>query len=261
MSSSYDNNGQYSRHSILRYEKIFGVGFVSSGGAEVTEAFCDRLELPKGSRILDIGSGLGGAAFYLARKFDAEVIGVDLSETMMEIAQERADEQGIDKLSFRLGDIREMTFEAGSFDLVWSRDSLLHIPEKKELFEQVYGWLKPGGQVMFSDYSQSAEQHSEAFRSYVEKSGYDLHDVESYAGLIKAAGFREVIVEDWTKMFVDVLRRERAKLRDNQETFLSDFSQEDLDYLDKRWEQKIQFCLSDDMRVGLWHARRGKNEA
>ncbi len=256
MASEYNNNGQYSRHSILRYEKIFGDGFVSSGGADVTYSFCDRLELPKGAKILDIGSGLGGAAFYLADKFDATVIGIDLSPVMVEIASERAKEKGYERVTFQLGDIRKLEFEPESFDLIWSRDSLLHIPEKKELFPRLHGWLKKGGQVMFSDYAQSKPPHSPEFTEYVQKSGYDLMDLKTYSQLIKDAGFPEVIVDDWTDYFVETLRREQKNLIDNRDKFLADFSQEDLDYLYDRWERKIGYCQAGDMKVGLWHARK-----
>src|SRR3954453_13873674 len=90
--SQYDNNGQYSRRGILRYEKIFGDGYVSTGGPETTRHLCSQLEgqLRPGVRVLDVGSGIGGAAFHLAREYGASVTGVDLSPVMVDIAQERA---------------------------------------------------------------------------------------------------------------------------------------------------------------------------
>ena len=67
---TYDNHGQYSRTGILRYEKIFGHGYVSTGGPETTEYLCSKLgaRLRPGVRVLDVGSGIGGAAFHLARR-------------------------------------------------------------------------------------------------------------------------------------------------------------------------------------------------
>src|SRR3954467_13695951 len=70
----FDNNGQYSRASILRYEKIFGEHYISTGGAETTDNLCKRLgsSLRPGVRVLDVGSGIGGAAFHLARTYGAK---------------------------------------------------------------------------------------------------------------------------------------------------------------------------------------------
>ena len=65
----FDNHGQYSRTSILRYEMIFGAGYISTGGAATTDDLCARLgpSLRPGARVLDVGSGIGGAAFHLAK--------------------------------------------------------------------------------------------------------------------------------------------------------------------------------------------------
>src|SRR5690349_12865995 len=108
---SYDNNGQYSRAGILRYEKIFGDGYVSTGGPETTDYLCSKLgdRLYPGVRVLDVGSGIGGAAFHLARRYGARVTGIDLATEMVALAQERADDaRDRHAVSFLLGDILEV---------------------------------------------------------------------------------------------------------------------------------------------------------
>src|SRR4051812_19341954 len=107
-SASYDNNGQYSRTGILRYEKIFGDDYVSTGGPETTADLCARLgdALRPGVRVLDVGSGIGGAAFHLARNYGAVVTGLDLSKEMVDIALERSQRADVPKtVTFLLGDI------------------------------------------------------------------------------------------------------------------------------------------------------------
>ena len=62
-------SGQYSRTGILRYEMIFGEHYISTGGHATTDDLCARLgsSLRPGVRVLDVGSGIGGAAFHLAK--------------------------------------------------------------------------------------------------------------------------------------------------------------------------------------------------
>ncbi|XP_033625910.1 phosphoethanolamine N-methyltransferase-like isoform X2 [Asterias rubens] len=60
------DNQQYTRDGILRYEKIFGDGYVSTGGARTTEGFVAMLDLKPGLRVLDVGAGIGGGDFYMA---------------------------------------------------------------------------------------------------------------------------------------------------------------------------------------------------
>jgi len=259
MSSSVATSAQYTRHSILRYEKIFGEGFVSTGGTKVTASFCDDIDFTPGFKVLDIGSGLGGAAFYMADKYGASVEGIDISPVMLEIANERAQEKGYNEVRFKLDDIRTMAYEPSSFDLVWSRDTLLHIPEKQELFEKVHNWLGDGGQVMITDYARNTGGLSNNFQQYVSQSGYDLHDLEGYGELFKKAGFQEVIVEDWTEEFMNTLKLECEQLQKNREHFLDVFTESDLDYLLERWQRKIVFCEQGDMKAGKWRARSRKS--
>ena len=75
---------QYSKNGILRYEQVFGVDYVSVGGETTTEKFCeehlhDVLEHER-NKVLDIGCGIGGSAFYMARNYGVDVYGIDLSQ-------------------------------------------------------------------------------------------------------------------------------------------------------------------------------------
>src|SRR5690349_9228739 len=155
-SSSYDNNGQYSRTGILRYEKIFGTGYVSTGGPETTADLCSKLgaALRPGVRVLDVGSGIGGAAFHLARNYGAVVTGIDLSPEMVKIAQERIGKSGAESaVTFLLADVLTAPFE-DRFDVIWSRDALMHIPDKPRLFKRLHDLLVPGGRLVITDYAR-----------------------------------------------------------------------------------------------------------
>ena len=69
-----------------RYEKIFGPTYVSTGGQATTTKFCNDMELSEDKKVLDIGCGIGGSAFYMARKYGCLVNGIDLSTNMINIA-------------------------------------------------------------------------------------------------------------------------------------------------------------------------------
>jgi phosphoethanolamine N-methyltransferase len=255
---TYDNNGQYSRTGILRYEKIFGDGYVSTGGPETTEYLCTKLgdALRPGVRVLDVGSGIGGAAFYLAREFGAVVTGIDLSSEMVAIAQERGRRSGLaESVTFLLGDILETPFE-GTFDVLWSRDALMHIPDKPRLFARLYDLTTPGGRLVITDYARGTSASSPAFRDYAEQTGYHLTDPASYGKLLEDAGYTDVVVEDATERFVDILRRESERLTACRGDFLASFTEEDLNYLLERWAMKVRFCQAGDMKWGIYQASR-----
>jgi phosphoethanolamine N-methyltransferase len=254
---AYDNNGQYSRSGILRYEKIFGHGYISTGGHETTLYLCAKLGvLRPQARVLDVGSGIGGAAIFLAQNYGATVVGVDLSPEMTAIAHERAQESHApDSVSFFLADVLEMPFD-GKFDLIWSRDALMHIPDKPRLFARLFDLLNPGGRLIITDYARGKTPASAAFEQYIDKTGYHVVEPAQYGRLLEGAGFRNVAVEDATSRFVNILGRESRHLVANRAEFLGSFSDSDLNYLVERWAMKERFCASGDMKWGIYLATR-----
>merc|ERR1712198_108978 len=124
------DQNQYTRKGILRYEKIFGRTYVSVGGETTTKDFVDMLDLKPNMRVLDIGCGTGGSAFYMAREHGVNVLGIDLSKNMLEIANDHkmSMEPKVQTLvNFCYMDATKVSFEPETFDVVYSRDAIMHI--------------------------------------------------------------------------------------------------------------------------------------
>ena len=257
-SSTYDNQGQYTRAGILRYEKVFGHGYVSTGGHETTEYLCSKLgdSLRPGVRVLDVGSGIGGAMFHLARAYGAIVTGVDLAPEMIKLASERAEElDAPSTVTSILGDVLTHPFD-GKFGIVWSRDALMHIPDKPRLFSHLLGLTEPGGRLVITDYAKGVGEGSPEFRAYIASTGYHVVDPASYGKFLEGAGYVDVVVEDATDRFVAILEREIAYLDANRADFLQSFSEKDLNYLVDRWKMKVGFCQAGDMKWGIYLATK-----
>jgi phosphoethanolamine N-methyltransferase len=254
----FDNQGQYSRTGILRYEMIFGEHYVSTGGPTTTADLCTRLggALRPGVRVLDVGSGIGGAAFHLARAFGAKVTGIDLAEEMVTIALERASQLGIsDSVKFLLDDVMDASF-AEPFDIIWSRDALMHIPDKPKLFSRLFALMAPGGKLVITDYARGKPPGSTEFETYITKTGYHVIEPGEYGRLLEEAGFVDVVVDDATDRFIDILEREADTLAIKRAEFLALFSEADLNYLVERWAMKVRFCKAGDMKWGIYLASK-----
>jgi phosphoethanolamine N-methyltransferase len=254
----YDNNGQYSRTGILRYEKIFGAGYISTGGPETTDYLCAKLgpALRPGVRVLDVGSGIGGAAFHLAKSYGAKVTGIDLAPEMVAIGLERAREWGAPRdVHFIVGDVLEQPFDE-PFDIVWSRDALMHIPDKPRLFKRLFELLAPGGKVVITDYARGKAPGTPEFEAYIQSTGYHVVEPAQYGKLLEGAGFINVDVEDATGKFIDIMKREAQRLEAGRDEFVSLFSEKDLNYLIGRWAMKDGFCRAGDMKWGIYLATK-----
>lgn len=249
------DNVQYKSSGILRYERVFGPGFVSTGGIDTTREFVGKLDLQPGQKVLDVGCGIGGGDFYMAEKYDVHVVGIDLSINMVSLALERA--IGLRcSVEFEVADCTKKTYPDGSFDVIYSRDTILHIQDKPALFKSFYKWLKPGGTVLISDYCKRAGPPSDDFAKYIKQRGYDLHDVEAYGQMLKDAGFDEVIAEDRTHQFINVLQKELELVEKDMEAFICDFSEEDYNDIVGGWKAKLLRSSSGEQRWGLFIAKK-----
>ncbi|GFQ07279.1 phosphoethanolamine n-methyltransferase [Phtheirospermum japonicum] len=249
------DNVQYKCNGILRYERVFGQGYVSTGGLDTTKEFVAKLDLKPGQKVLDVGCGIGGGDFYMADKYDVHVVAIDLSINMISFALERA--IGLKcAVEFEVADCTKKEYPDGSFDVIYSRDTILHIHDKPALFRSFYKWLKPGGKVLISDYCRNAGSPSAEFSEYIKQRGYDLHDVEAYGQMLRDAGFDEVVAEDRTDQFIKVLEKELDAVEKDKESFISDFSEEDYNEIVGGWKSKLVRSSSGEQRWGLFIAKK-----
>ncbi|KAJ0049545.1 hypothetical protein Pint_17048 [Pistacia integerrima] len=242
------DNVQYKLNGILRYERVFGQ-------AETTKEFVAKLDLKPGQKALDVGCGIGGGDFYMADKFDVDVVGIDLSVNMISFAIERA--IGLKcSVEFEFADCTKKEYPDNTFDVIYSRDTILHIQDKPALFRSFFRWLKPGGKVLISDYCKSSGTPSSEFAEYIKQRGYDLHDVKAYGHMLWDAGFVDVIAEDRTDQFIKVLQRELDTVGKDKDAFISDFSQEDYNAIVGGWKAKLLRSSSGEQRWGLFIAKK-----
>ncbi len=107
----------------------------------------------EGDVVLDLGSGAGFDCFLAAKKVSASgrVIGVDITEEMINKAESLAAKYGVDNVAFRLGDIENLPVESGSIDIVISNCVINLAPDKSKVFSEAYRVLRDGGRMYVSD--------------------------------------------------------------------------------------------------------------
>ncbi|XP_047492046.1 uncharacterized protein LOC125041253 [Penaeus chinensis] len=156
---------RYSRSFILRLEWLLGHTWLSTGGESTTKEFCQRLGLRPGQRVLDVGCGSGGSPFFMSRLYGVHVHGVDISSNMIDLAVQRQThlQRSLRKrVHFELGDIMDADYGDCSFDVIYSRNSILHVAKKDKLFANLFRWLKPGGILFVTDYCAKSTPPSES---------------------------------------------------------------------------------------------------
>jgi SAM-dependent methyltransferase len=126
------------------------------GAFAVLEAIARAVEeygaAKAGARVLDVGSGLGGPARYLADRHGANVTGVDLLPLRVEIAEALSQRTGMSgRTSFQVADATALPFSDGAFSEVWMLDASIHVREKSKLFAELARVLAKGGLLVLHD--------------------------------------------------------------------------------------------------------------
>lgn len=121
-------------------------------GLEATEEIADSLDIAAGDHVLDVGSGIGGPARYMAQRFDCRVTGIDLTAEFCEVARHLTRLLGLEeRVRFELGNALAMPFGDASFEGAYSMNVSMNIADKDAFYREVRRVLKPGGWLMLSE--------------------------------------------------------------------------------------------------------------
>jgi len=157
-------------------------------------------ELKEGEIVLDLGSGGGIDVFLAANKVGktGKVIGVDMTDEMVETATKNAKEGEYENVEFKLGEIENLPIDDNSIDVIISNCVINLTPDKLSAYKEAFRVLKPGGRILVSDIVTEGELPEEIIRSFQAWSDCVAGALEKqeYLDTIKKAGFDDVeIVE------------------------------------------------------------------
>ncbi len=121
-------------------------------GRVATRDLAEFAALRPGTRVLDVGSGLGGPARFLASECGCDVTGVDLMVDFCAVANELSRRTGLsERTRFQSGNALELPFDDGAFDCVWTIQVQMNIADKPRFYGEIARVLRSGGRLVFQD--------------------------------------------------------------------------------------------------------------
>lgn len=211
-----DGDIHYDNMTIQFLGDLWGDGFMSPGGPNEAKRVVEGLDL-SGKTVLDIGCGSGAIAVLLASELGAaKVVGIDVEAPVCESARVRAEAAGLENNI----DIRQVVpgpfpFEDESFDVVFSKDSIIHIPDKEALCLDVFRVLRPGGWFAGSDWLISHDNApSPEMQAYIdaEDIGFAMASPDRYRNAMADAGFADVSLRNRNSWYREIARDELVRL-------------------------------------------------
>ena len=155
-----------------------------------------------------------------------------------------------------MDDATTMSYPENFYDVVYSRDTILHIQDKLNLFKLFENCLKPGGKLVITDYCCGDGKHSQEFQKYVEQRGYHLMTVSEYGTTLENAGFANVGAVDNSKYFQEVLDKELKDFTNIKDEIVAEYSMDDFAYICNGWNDKMQRVGSGEQVWGYFTARK-----
>jgi phosphoethanolamine N-methyltransferase len=205
----------YPPKMIAMLEAIWGEGFLSPGGAGEVARVIGGHDL-SGCKVLDIGCGAGGIDIALVARHGAGyVTGIDVEDPVLERARALVAAAG---LGGRIGLVKvapgPLPFPPGTFDVVFSKDSIVHIPDKAALMAEVFRVLRPGGWFLASDWLVGTETLSPQMAAYIAAEGLDfgMATPARYRAAMEQAGFEAIETRSRNAWYRDQARVELARL-------------------------------------------------
>ncbi|HXB23373.1 MAG TPA: class I SAM-dependent methyltransferase [Gemmatimonadaceae bacterium] len=200
----------------LTAEKLAAFDQFHVGGLAATAELAKRARITRGMHVLDAGSGLGGPSRFLAETIGCHITGVDLTPAYVAVATLLADRAGLsDTVSYRVGNIVELPFEDGSFDVVWSQHVVMNIPARVPLYRELRRVLKTGGTFAFYDPylpdTGGAPLYPVPWAETASSS--TLLTKQTTIAALEDAGFRMLAFDDITPIGVEWIARQQEQMR------------------------------------------------
>jgi sarcosine/dimethylglycine N-methyltransferase len=183
----------------LSFERLVQLDQFHTRGLAATADLARMAKIKSGDCVLDVGSGVGGPARFIAATYGCEVVGIDLSEPFTEAARYLTERTGqAEKVRFETGNALELPFEKDCFDAVFLQHVAMNIADRANLYAEIQRVLKPGGRFATYDIVRAVgEPHYPLPWARTPETSFLLTEGET-RDAVEAAGFHTLASHDDT---------------------------------------------------------------
>jgi arsenite methyltransferase len=168
-----------------------------AGGFGATNELLALCHIKNAQEVLDVGCAIGVGPAYMAKTYGCRVVGVDISERMIEWSRQRAKQEGVeDRVELRIADVLDLPFEADRFDVVICESVLAFIEDEPRAIRQCVRVAKPSGYVGLNEAVWIEEPPPEKAAQALEW-GTNILTAEAWQALWEGSGLQDRVVRTY----------------------------------------------------------------
>lgn len=212
------------------------------GGTDAVDTLAECAGIERNHHVLDVCSGMGGPARWLAHRIGCKVTGIDLTESRVQSARRLTDRVGLtDLVQFVHGDATAMPLPDQTFDALISQEAWAHIPDKSKLISDCSRVLKPEGIVAFTNIVvRNGLTEQEQQRLAKEMTQPEIPSPQDYIELLKANQFIVLRCDDISEQWTNSLIHRLAMYRSLRDTTVARFGEAHFE----AWDNTYDFFVS-----------------
>ena len=226
------------------------------GGTAATDRLIAEAAVRAEDVVLDVCSGMGGPARYLAWKTGCDVTGLDLTASRVEGATELTRVAGLsDSVRFVHGNALDMPFPDASFTLAIAQEAFAHIPDKPRLLAECARVLQPGGRLVFSDILHRGNLSADDAQRLLEGMTFsEIETADGYAEQLSLRGMAVVRLSDLTEEWTRILIERHAMYRSLESDTVARLGREHFERYDRAYEHFVGLYQTGVLAGALIHA-------
>ena len=231
---------------------------IKDASPRIVQMMASKLNLNANIKLLDLGSGYGGAARYLAKNFGFQVTCLNLSKTQNERNRSLNKKQNLDNLITVVeGNFEDIPYPEDSFDIVWSQDAIVHSANRELVVQEVVRVLNDSGEFIFTDLMQTNDCPKSILKPVLDRIQLDsLGSFGFYVEQGRKFGVKKTEVQDLSEHLTTHYQRVMEETQDRYVEMVEACGKEYIDKMIQGLKHWVKAGENDYLSWGIVHMNK-----